>query len=136
MIKPFGGSSENCFLSIQDNVFTWHKKLGHVHFSLLEKLSKFNMIKRLPKINIKEDIKCDACLKNKIVLAPHKKKNLISTKRPLELLHVDLFGPPRMVSLGKSKYGMIIVDDYSIYTWILFLRNKGDAIDAFKKFAK
>ena len=61
---------------------------------------------------------------------------MISTKRPLDHLHLDLFRPTRTVSLGKSRYGMVIVDYYFRYTSILFLRNKGDAFNAFERFAK
>ena len=90
----------------------------------------------LPRINIKQDIKCDTCLKNKMVFISHKSKNVISTKRPLELLHMDLFGPTRVLSLEGSKYGLVIVDDFSRYAWMLFLRNKYDTFDAFQNFTK
>ena len=120
-----------CLLSLNDHVFAWHKRLGHVNFNHLEKLSKKDIIKELPKINIKQDVKCDTCLKNKMVSVSHKSKNVISSKRPLQLLHLDLFGPIRVLSMGGSKYGLVIVDDFSKDTWVIFLRYKRDTFDSF-----
>jgi len=56
--------------------------------------------------------------------------------KPLELLHMDLFGPSRTMSLGGNYYALVIVDDYSRYTWTLFLESKSDAFSAFKKLAR
>ena len=63
-------------------------------------------------------------------------KNTISTSRPLELLHLDLFGPSRNASLGGMFYAFVIVDDYSRFTWVCFLAHKDDAFKAFKNLAK
>jgi hypothetical protein len=49
---------------------------------------------------------------------PHPGKTIISSKRVLELLHMDRFGPPTYTSLGGKKYYLVIVDDYSRYTWV------------------
>ena len=136
IIKPDKVDNACCLLSMNDFVFAWHKRLGHVNFNHLEKLSKKNIIRGLPRINIKQDVKCDTCLKNKMVSISHKSKKLISTNRPLELLHLDLFGPTRVLSIGGSKYGLVVVDDYSRYTWVMFLRHKRDTFDSFQKFAK
>jgi hypothetical protein len=46
------------------------------------------------------------------------------TDRPLELLHMDLFGPITYISIGGSKYCLVIVDDYSRFTWVFFLKEK------------
>ena len=136
IIKPDKVDNACCLLSMNDFVFAWHKRLGHVNFNHLEKLSKKNIIRGLPRINIKQDVKCDTCLKNKMVSISHKIKKVISTTRPLELLHLDFFGPTRVLSIGGSKYGLVVVDDYSRYTWVMFLRHKRDTFDSFQKFAK
>ena len=49
---------------------------------------------------------------------------------------VDLFGPSRIMSFGGSYYALVIVDDYSRYTWTLFITHKNDAFQAFRKLAK
>ena len=57
-----------------------------------------------------------------------KSKNLVSTSRPLELLHIDLFGPMDVISMGGKSYGFIIIDDYSRFTWVYFLAHKDEAL--------
>ena len=63
-------------------------------------------------------------------------RNVVSTTKPLELLHLDLFGPTRITSLGGKKYGLIIVDDFSRFTCVIFLAHKDEACEAFKIFLK
>ena len=60
----------------------------------------------------------------------------MSTFRPLELIHIDLFRPPRVASLDGMHYAYILVDDYSRYTWVCFLAHKNDAFKEFENFAK
>ena len=63
-------------------------------------------------------------------------KAYLSTSRVLELLHMDLFGPTTYASLGGNKYCLVIVDDFSWYTWTFFLQDKAEVASIFKKFAK
>ena len=65
----------------------------------------------------------------------HPKKTIISTKRPLELLHMDLFGPPTYDSLGGKKYCLVIVDDYSRYCWTFYIKRKSETQKIFIDFA-
>ena len=65
-----------------------------------------------------------------------KSKNHISTSKPFQLLHIGLFGPSRYASLSGKYYAFVIVDDFSKYTWVLFLGNKVDAFEFFKVFSK
>ncbi|WVZ89201.1 hypothetical protein U9M48_035633 [Paspalum notatum var. saurae] len=60
----------------------------------------------------------------------------MSTSRPLELLHMDLFGPTTYTSIGGNNYGFVIVDDFSRYTWVYFLEDKTEVAHVFSKFAK
>ena len=46
---------------------------------------------------------------------------MISTSRPLELLHLDLVGPSRTMSIGRNYYALVIMEDYCRFTWSLFL---------------
>jgi hypothetical protein len=52
----------------------------------------------------------------------HHSKNVMTTSRPLELLHMDLFGPVAYLSIGGSKYGLVIVDDFSASLGCSFCR--------------
>ena len=65
-----------------------------------------------------------------------KNKNNVFTSKPLQLLHMNLFGSSRYASLSGKYYAFFIVDDYSRYTWVLFLANNDDAFDAFRVFYK
>jgi transposase InsO family protein len=60
----------------------------------------------------------------------------MTTTRPLEMLHIDLFGPINYNSIGGNKYGLVIIDDYSHFTWLLFLQEKGETQEVLKKFSK
>jgi transposase InsO family protein len=63
-------------------------------------------------------------------------RNIVSTERPLELLHMDIFGPVAYINIGGNKYDFVIVDDYSRFTWVFFLRDKSEVQGIFKKFAR
>jgi hypothetical protein len=49
---------------------------------------------------------------------------------------MDLFGPITYASIGGNKYGYVIVDCFTRYTWMVFLGDKSDVFDTFKKFIK
>jgi len=123
-----------CLLSMNDKKWVWHKRLGHANWRLISKLSKLQLVKGLPDVNYHSDALCGACQKGKIVKTSFKAKDFVSTSRTLELLHIDLFGPVTTESLYGSKYGLVIVDDYSRWTWVKFLRSKDCAYDVFSSF--
>ena len=77
-----------------------------------------------------------ACQAGKEVGAKHPIKNVVTIERPLELLHMDIFEPVAYISLGGNKYGFVIVDDYSHFTCVFFLRDKSEVHGIFKKFVK
>jgi transposase InsO family protein len=58
------------------------------------------------------------------------------TERPLELLHMDLFNPIAYISIGRSKYCLVIVDDYSRFTWVFFLQERTQTQETLKKFLR
>ena len=60
----------------------------------------------------------------------------MNTSKVFELLHMDLFGPTQYTSIGGNKYGLVIVDDYTRYTWVFFLVDKSDVFATFKSFIK
>ena len=92
------------------------------------------MVRGLPLDLEEKPETCETCIKSKQVKSSFDKKIEISTKRPLELLHMDLFGPNLVSSLGGKLYGLVIVDDYSRYTWVHFLFAKSDTFEVFESF--
>jgi hypothetical protein len=99
----------------------WHRRLIHVGMKNLHKLLKGEHILGLTNVHFDKDRVCSACQAGKQVGINHPHKNIMTTDMPLELLHMDLFGPIAYISIGGSKYCLVIVDDYSRFTWVFFL---------------
>ena len=87
----------------------------------LNKLVKNDLVIWLPKLKFDKNKICDACQFDKKVKSSFKAKNLVSTSRSLELLHIDLFGLMDVISMGGKSYRFFIVDDYSRFIWYIFL---------------
>jgi transposase InsO family protein len=90
----------------------------------------------LKDVVFEKDKLSSACKAGKQVANTHSTKAIMSTSRPLELLHMDLFGPTTYASAGGNLYCMVIVDDFSRYTCVFFLHDKSEVASIFKKFAK
>ncbi|GJR45351.1 retrovirus-related pol polyprotein from transposon TNT 1-94 [Tanacetum coccineum] len=88
------------------------KVIGHVNMRLIQSLASKELVRNLPKLKFDQHF-CDACKIGKQAHASHKAKNIVSTTRCLELLHMDLFGPSAVQSYGGNRYTLVIVDDYS-----------------------
>ena len=114
----------------------WHRRLGHASMHTLAKLISKDLVNGMPKLNINFDHVCGICQQGKQTRGSFKSMNVVSTTRTLELLHMDLLGPTRTTSLGGKKYALVIVDDFSRYTWILFLAIKDETFKTFKRHYK
>jgi transposase InsO family protein len=66
----------------------------------------------------------------------HPHKNIMTTDRPLKLLHMDLFGLIAYISIGGNKYCLVIMDDYSHFTWVFFLQEKSQTQETLKGFLR
>jgi hypothetical protein len=102
----------------------------------LHKLLKGEHILGLTNVYFEKDRICSACQAGKQVGSHHPHKNIITMDRPLELLHMDLFGPIVYISIGVSKYCLVIVDDYSRFTWVFFLQEKSQTQETLKAFLR
>jgi hypothetical protein len=100
----------------------WHRRLAHVGMKNLHKLLKGEHILGLTNVHFEKDMICSACQAGKQVGAHHPHKNIMTTDRPLEPLHMYLFGPIAYISIDESKYCLVIVDDYFCFTWVFFCR--------------
>ncbi|GJS60609.1 retrovirus-related pol polyprotein from transposon TNT 1-94 [Tanacetum coccineum] len=124
-----------CLTTIDENSTLWHRRLGHANMCLSQSVGSKELVRNLPKLKFDQHF-CDACKMGKQAHASHKAKNVVSTTRCLELLHMDLFGPSAVRSYGGNRYTLVIVDDYSRYTWTRFLKDKTEAFDQFKIFSR
>ena len=124
-----------CLSVIEEDPLLWHKRLGHASFSLINTLRSKDLVRGFPSIKYLEDEICDPYAKGKHVRSSFKPKNMVTTLKPLELIHMDLCGPMRIHSCSGKRYVFVIVDDYSRFTWTLFLASKDKAFYEFVSFA-
>jgi transposase InsO family protein len=114
----------------------WHRRLAHVGMKNLHNLLKGEHILGLTNVHFDKDKICSACQAGKQLGVDHPHKNIMTTDRPLELLHMDLFGSIAYISIDRSKYCLVIVDDYSRFTWVFFLQEKSQTQETLKKFLR
>nr|GEV26197.1 hypothetical protein [Tanacetum cinerariifolium] len=112
----------------------WHQRLSHFNFDYINLLSKKDIVISLPKLKYVKDQLCSSCELSKAKRSSFKLKVVPSTKGRLNLLHMDLCSPMRVASINGKKYILVIVDDYSRYTWTLFLRSKDETPEVLKEF--
>nr|GEZ21996.1 putative ribonuclease H-like domain-containing protein [Tanacetum cinerariifolium] len=112
----------------------WHRRLAHINFKTTNKLVKGNLVSGLPTKVFKNDHSYVACKKGKQHKAFYKTKPVSSIDQPLFRLHMDLFGPTFVKSLNKKSYCLVIIDDYSRFTWVFFLATKDDTSLILKTF--
>ncbi|KAL8088255.1 hypothetical protein AgCh_038146 [Apium graveolens] len=111
--------------SIEES-WNWYKKLSHLNFNNINELVKKDLVRGLPKSAFDPDGLCDSCQKAKQRKSSFKSKTELSILEPYHLLHVDLFGPVNFMSIAKKKYTMVIVDEFTRYTWVYFLHTKSE----------
>jgi hypothetical protein len=112
---------DTCLIAKTNMGWLWHRRLAHVGMNNLHKLLKGAHL-GLINVHFEKDRICSACQAGKQVGVHHPHKNIMMTERPLELLHMDLFGSIAYISIGRSKYCLVIVDDYSRFTCVFFLQ--------------
>nr|GEV86820.1 hypothetical protein [Tanacetum cinerariifolium]GEV91248.1 hypothetical protein [Tanacetum cinerariifolium] len=112
----------------------WHRRRGHVNFKTINKLVKGNLVRGLPIKVYENNNTCVACKKGKQHKASCKAKPVSSVNQPLFRLHMDLFGPTFVKSLNKKNYCLVITDDYSRFTWVIFLATKDKTSPILKTF--
>nr|GEY83773.1 retrovirus-related Pol polyprotein from transposon TNT 1-94 [Tanacetum cinerariifolium] len=112
----------------------WHQRFSHLNFDYINLLSKKDIVIGLPKLKYVKDQLCSSCKLSKAKRSLFKSKVVPSFKGRLNLLHMDLCGPMRVSSINEKKYILVIVDDYSRYTWTLFLCSKDETQEVLKDF--
>ncbi|GJT33479.1 putative ribonuclease H-like domain-containing protein [Tanacetum coccineum] len=103
--------------AIIDESNLWHRRLGHTNFKNMNKLVRGNLVRGLPLKFFKNDHFCVACQKGKKHKASYKAKLVNSIRKPLHMLHMDLFGPTNVKSLMKKSYCLVVTDDFSRFYW-------------------
>ncbi|GJT96959.1 putative ribonuclease H-like domain-containing protein [Tanacetum coccineum] len=112
----------------------WHRRLGHINFKTMNKLVKGNLVRGLPSKIFDNDHTCVACQKGKQHKASCKAKLMSSISQPLQMLHMDLFGPTSVRSINHKTYCLVVTDDFSRFSWVFFLASKDETSGILKRF--
>ena len=116
-----------------DETWLWHRRLGHLNFDDLVKISKKEVVRDFPKIVKPLNSVCKHCQHGKQTRANFKTKEHM-TSHPLEIVHTGLCGPTRTKIPQGEYYFMLLIDYYTRMTWVTFLKEKSKAFEKFKIF--
>nr|GEZ99521.1 hypothetical protein [Tanacetum cinerariifolium] len=133
-LNEVASNSLTCLLAraSSSQSWLWHQRLSHWNFTIINNLVKNNLFQGLPKMKFKKDHMCFACEQGKIHQKHHKSKTAFASNKPLYLLHMDLCGSMRIESINGKRYVLVVVNDYSRYTWVFFLHSKDEASEIMK----
>ncbi|WVZ85106.1 hypothetical protein U9M48_032061 [Paspalum notatum var. saurae] len=109
------------------DIWKWHRRLGHLSFDLRVRLSSMGLIRGLPKLRAEKDLVCHPYRHGKMVTASHIPVSQVMTSYPGELLHMDTVGPARVASVSGKWYVLVVVDDFSRFSWVFFMDSKDEA---------
>uniref|UniRef100_T1ILU3 CCHC-type domain-containing protein n=1 Tax=Strigamia maritima TaxID=126957 RepID=T1ILU3_STRMM len=137
LIQPGNSMAEPSSANKPENyvvsVNMWHQHFGHMYTKGLNHLVYNANVKDIDlKSKVSKSI-CDNCELSKSTRAGFKSESLLVASEPLELLHLDLWGPCRIPSLGEARYLFCITDDATRYTWIHPLRSKDQVFETYKR---
>jgi transposase InsO family protein len=102
---------------------------------LLCQLSGLVLLQGLPLLKFESDLVCTPYYHGKMIAAFHSLVNTVMTEHPRQLLHMDTIGPSRVRSMGGKWYALVIIDDYSCYSWVFFLESKDEVFEYFRSLA-
>lgn len=117
----------------QNPSILWHHRFGHINFNSLSYMCRHNMVRGMPSISKANGI-CEGCTlgKHSREAFPHDKAWRAS--KVLELVHSDVCGPMKIISIGGRKYVLTFIDDFSRKIWTYFLKEKGEVFATFVAF--
>ncbi|GJY37549.1 putative ribonuclease H-like domain-containing protein [Tanacetum coccineum] len=133
-VVPSGGLTCLFAKATIDESNLWHRRLGHINFKTMNKLVRGNLVRGLPSKLFENDHTCVACQKGKQHKASCKTKLVSSISQPLQMLHMDLFGPTFVRSINHKIYCLVVTDDYSRFSWVFFLATKDETSGILKTF--
>ncbi|KAI3754532.1 hypothetical protein L1987_54317 [Smallanthus sonchifolius] len=110
----------------------WHWKMAHIHFRKMNYLVKNGLVSGVPAMRFHVNEDCIPCKKGKQHKKSHLSKLTNSIMTPLELLHMDLFGPISVKSEDGKSYCLVVTDDYSRFSWVKFLASKDETTEILK----
>nr|GFB58951.1 hypothetical protein [Tanacetum cinerariifolium] len=125
----------SCYVRDTDGVELIKGSRGSNLYTIsVEDMMKKDLVRGLPRLKFKKDHLCSACQLGKSKKHTHKPKTENTNLEVLNTLHMDLCGPMRVQIINGKKYILVIVDDYSRFTWVKFLRSKDETPKVVIKF--
>src|SRR3954469_9806611 len=112
----------------QDLTQLWNLRLGHMSEKGLSILGKQNLLSGYKGSRTEF---CEHCVFGKQTGGKFSKTAVHSTKRKLDYIHSDLWGPNKVASKSGARYYMTLIDDYSRMVWVYFLKTKDEAFPTF-----
>jgi hypothetical protein len=112
-------------------LWKWHRRLGHLSFDLLCRLSGLGLLRGLPVLKFECDLVCAPCRHGKMIATFHSPVNTVMTEPPGQLLHMNTVGLSRVRSMGGKWYVLVIIDDYSRYSCVFFLESEDEVFEHF-----
>ncbi|GKC21412.1 retrovirus-related pol polyprotein from transposon TNT 1-94, partial [Tanacetum coccineum] len=97
-------------------------------------ITKQGLVRGLPKLKFEKDHPCSVCSLGKSKKSSHKPKAEDTNQEKLYLLHMDLCGPMHVESINEKKYILVLVDDYSRFTWVKFLISKDETPETLREY--
>nr|GEV48669.1 hypothetical protein [Tanacetum cinerariifolium] len=121
-------SSLICLLSKASNTKSclWHRRLNHLNFGTINDLARKDLVRGLPRLKFKKYHLYFACQLGKSKKHTHSPKTENTNLEVLNTIHMDLCGPMRVKTINGKKYILVIIDDYTRFTWVKFLRLKNE----------
>ncbi|GJW47746.1 retrovirus-related pol polyprotein from transposon TNT 1-94, partial [Tanacetum coccineum] len=131
LVEDMMKSSPICLLSkaSKNKSWLWHRRLNHLNFGTINDLARKDLVRGLPRLKFEKDHLCSACQLGKSKKHTHTPKAENTNLEVLNTLHMDLCGPMRVQTINGKKCILDIVDDYSRFTWVKFLRSKDETLE-------
>nr|GEU36934.1 integrase, catalytic region, zinc finger, CCHC-type, peptidase aspartic, catalytic [Tanacetum cinerariifolium] len=128
LFKDMMKSSPICLLSKASKIksWLWHCHLNHLNFGTINNLARKDLVRGLPRLKFEKEHLCFACQLGKSKKHTHLPKTKNTNLKVLNTLHMDLCGPMRVQTINGKRYILVIVDDYTRFTWVKFLRSKDE----------
>ncbi|GJU61461.1 retrovirus-related pol polyprotein from transposon TNT 1-94 [Tanacetum coccineum] len=131
-------STPICLLSkaSKNKSWLWHRCLNHLNFSTINDLARKDLVRGLPRFKFEKDHLCSTCQHGKSKKHTHTPKAENTNLEVPDTLHMDLCRPMQVHIINGKKYILVIVNDYSRFTWVKFLRSKDETPEFVIKFPK
>lgn len=115
-------------------IHTWHRRMGHRNVEAIQRLIKENLADGVTLTECGIKCICECCIKGKMARLSFPKESFTRANENLDLIHSDLCGPMSIITPSGNRYVLTLIDDYSRYTTVYFLKKKSEVNEKFRHF--